>query len=152
MSVINTNKNKKSITKNIRFERVLIEAIENNKEPFDTFSSWVKKACIEQLKRMRVNITEQQFQDISEAKSTSKANENLDDLDDILDGILEPTLKEKETLPYNKEKIVIFISEMRINGHSDHFIANQLNEKGIRTFNDRKWHQNNVKSCMMRSK
>ncbi|NOH85743.1 DUF3950 domain-containing protein [Vibrio sp. 03-59-1] len=47
--VLNTNTNRKSIKKNIRFEHELVNEIEGVKPENVNFSSWVKQACREKV-------------------------------------------------------------------------------------------------------
>ncbi|MEZ8196223.1 YlcI/YnfO family protein [Vibrio cortegadensis] len=47
--VLNTNTNRKSIKKNIRFEHELVDEIEGVKPKNVSFSSWVKQACREKV-------------------------------------------------------------------------------------------------------
>ncbi|WP_206380343.1 YlcI/YnfO family protein [Vibrio genomosp. F6] len=47
--ILNTNTNRKSIKKNIRFEHELVDEIEGVKPESVSFSSWVKQACREKV-------------------------------------------------------------------------------------------------------
>ncbi|MGF1719075.1 recombinase family protein [Vibrio kyushuensis] len=114
--VLNSNTNRNSSKKNIRFEHEIIEQIERLKGDRESFSRWVKQACM-----LRI-----QYETI-EGRS-----------------VRTPSLDPVRTSITSRDDIVSTVRELSEKGLFHQQIADTLNERGIGSPNGKPWNRRMV--------
>lgn len=82
--ILNTNTNRKSIKKNIRFEHELVDDIEGVKPESVSFSSWVKQACREKVANETIDGDVcAQFENDARSDVRTRVNNNSEAIDNM---------------------------------------------------------------------